>query len=95
MDQKNPFKWRHFEREIILLNVRWYLRYALSYTLEEMMRERGLTVDNTTIYSWVQCYSPEIEKRCRRHLRPTNDSYRVDETNILGQGKVEIPVPGC
>lgn len=88
MDRKNPFKWRHFEREIILLNVRWYLRYALSYRdLEEMMRERGMTVDHTTIYRWVQCYSPEIEKRCRRHLRSTNDSYRVDETYIKVKGK--------
>jgi len=88
MNQKNPFKWRHFEREIILLNVRWYLRYALSYRdLEEMMLERGLTVDHTTIYRWVQRYSPEIEKRCRPHLRPTNDSYRVDETYIKVKGK--------
>ena len=88
MNQKNPFKWRHFEREIILLNVRWYLRYALSYRdLEEMMLERGVTVDHTTIYRWVQRYSPEIEKRCRPHLRPTNDSYRVDETYIKVKGK--------
>ena len=83
MDPKNPFKWRHFESEIILLNVRWYLRYSLSYRdLEEMMLERGLRVDHTTIYRWVQTYSPEIEKRCKPHLRPTNDSYRVDETYI-------------
>jgi len=45
------FKWRHYESEIILLCVRWYLRYALSYRdLEEMMRERGLSLDRTTIY---------------------------------------------
>jgi IS6 family transposase len=50
MNPKNPFKWRHFEKEIILLNVRWYLRYALSYRdLEEMMLERGLKVDHTTM----------------------------------------------
>jgi len=49
----NPFKWRHFEGEIILLCVRWYLRYALSYRdLEEMMQERGLLVDHTTVYRW-------------------------------------------
>jgi transposase-like protein len=59
MDPKNPFKWRHFESEIILLTVRWYLRYSLSYRdLEEMMRERGLMVDHTTIYRWVQTYFP-------------------------------------
>lgn len=64
MNRKNPFKWRYFEREFILLNVRGYLRYALSYRdLEEMMQERGLTVDHKTIYRWVQRCSPEIENR--------------------------------
>ena len=48
----NPFKWKHYEGEIILLNVRWYLKYALSYrNLEEMMAERGIKVDHTTIMS--------------------------------------------
>jgi len=57
MDTSNPFKWRHFQSEIILLCVRWYLRYPLSYRdLEEMMCERGLHVDHTTIYRWVQHY---------------------------------------
>ena len=66
MSQRNPFKWRHFEAEIILLCVRWYLRYALSYRdLEEMMLERGLSVDHTTLYRWVQHYAPELDKRCR------------------------------
>jgi IS6 family transposase len=51
MGQQHPFKWRHFEAEIILLCVRWYLRYPLSYRdLEELMLERGLQVDHTTIY---------------------------------------------
>jgi transposase-like protein len=55
MNQQSPFKWRHFEAEILLLCVRWYLRYSLSYRdLEEMMAERGLAVDHTTIYRWVQ-----------------------------------------
>jgi len=83
MNQQNPFKWRHFEAEIILLCVRWYLRYSLSYRdLEEMMLERGLQVDHTTIYRWVQRYAPELDKRCRPHLKATNDSWRVDETYI-------------
>jgi IS6 family transposase len=82
LNQK-PFKWRHFHSEIILLCVRWYLRYALSYRdLEEMMLERGLSVDHTTIYRWVQEYAPEIEKRCRPHLKACNDSWKVDETSI-------------
>src|SRR5437879_12931440 len=77
------FKWRHFEAEIILLCVRWYLRYALSYRdLEEMMQERGLHVDHTTIYRWVQSYAPELDRRCRPHLTATRDSSRVDETYV-------------
>jgi transposase, IS6 family len=83
MIEQHPFKWRHFEAEIILLCVRWYLRYALSYRdLEEMMRERGLPVDHTTIFRWVQHYAPELEKRCRPHLKACNDSWKVDETYI-------------
>ena len=54
MTKTNPFKWRHFESEIILLCVRWCLRYSMSYRdLEEMMQERGLSVDHTTICRWV------------------------------------------
>jgi transposase, IS6 family len=83
MSNASPFKWRHFEAEIILLCVRWYLRYALSYRhLEEMMAERGLRVDHTTIYRWVQRYAPELEKRSRPHLKACTDSWRVDETYI-------------
>lgn len=88
MNLKEPFKWRHFQSEIILLCVRWYLRYPLSYrNLEEIMVERGLLVDHTTVYRWVQTYSPEIEKRCRPYLSQTNDSWRVDETYIKVKGE--------
>jgi len=63
MDQQNPFKWRHDEADMILLCVRWSLRYSLSSRdLEEMMRERGLHVDHSTISRWVQRYAPEMEK---------------------------------
>jgi transposase-like protein len=83
MTEQHPFKWRHFQADIILLCVRWYLRYSLSYRdLEEIMQERGLSVDHTTIYRWVQHYAPELEKRCRPHLKATSDSWRVDETYI-------------
>jgi transposase, IS6 family len=87
MTEQHPFKWRHFEAEIILLCVRWYLRYPLSYRhLEEIMDERGLPVDHTTIYRWVQRYAPELEKRCRPHLKTTTDSWRVDETYVKIKG---------
>jgi transposase, IS6 family len=79
----NPFKWRHYEGEIIMLCVRWYLPYALSYRdLEEIMSERGLSVVHTTIYRWVQRFAPELEKRMRPHLKKSNDSWRVDEIYV-------------
>lgn len=64
----SDFKWRHFEGEIILWAVRWYCRYGISYRdLEQMMGERGVPVDHSTIYRWVQKYAPEMEKRLRWH----------------------------
>ena len=88
MNSSSPFKWRHYQSEIILQCVRWYLSYPLSYRhVAEMVNERGIEVDHTTIYRWVQEYSPEIDRRLRSHLRPTNDSWRVDETYILVKGK--------
>ena len=84
----DPFKWRHYVSEIMLNCVRWYLRYALSYRdLAEMMIERGLSVDHSTIFRWVQRYSPELDRRCRPHLKHTNDSWRVDETYVKVRGK--------
>lgn len=82
------FKWHHFQAEIILLNVRWYCRYALSYRdLEEMMQERGVEVDHSTINRWVLKYAPQLDKRIRPHLQPTNDEGRVDETYIKVKGQ--------
>ena len=83
MDASQPFKWHHFQAEILLLCVRWYLQYPQSNRdLKEMMLERGLHVDHTTIYRCVHHYAPELEKRCRPDLKVTNDSWRVDETYI-------------
>ena len=85
---KDLFKWRYYQAEIILTCVRCYLRYALSYRdLEELMTERGLSVDHSTIFRWVQRYAPELDERCRPHLKPTNDSWRVDETYVIVRGK--------
>ncbi len=82
------FKYRHYEAEIILLCLRWYLRYSLSYRdFEEMMAERRLSVDHTTIYRWVQHYAPILEKQCRARLKTTNDSWRVDETYVKVKGQ--------
>ena len=85
----SDFKGRHFGGEIVLWAVRWYCRYGISYRdLEQMMAERGVSVDHSTIYRWVQKYAPEIEKRLRWHWRrPRSGSWRVDETYVKVRGK--------
>ena len=66
---ENSFKWKHYEGEIILLNVRWYLKYALSYrNLKEMMIEKGIQFDHSAMVRWVHRYSPNIEKKIRKHF---------------------------
>jgi IS6 family transposase len=73
---------------LILCAVRWYLRYSLSLRdVEELLEERGLNVDHTTVWRWVQYYGPELEQRLRRHLKPTNKSWRVDETYVRVKGR--------
>ena len=82
------FRGRHFEAEIILVCVRWYLRFGLSFrNLEEIMAERSVSVDHVTIRRWVQHYAPKLNRRCRPELRPTNGSWRVDETYLRVAGK--------
>ena len=82
------FKWRQFEPEVILLAVGWYLRFSLSYReVEELLAERGLLVDHVTVWRWVQRYAPELERRLRSRLKPTSDSWRVDETYVRVKGK--------
>ncbi len=85
----SDFKGRHFEGVIVLWAVRWYCRYGVSYRdLEQMMGERGVSVDHSTIYRWVQKYAPEIEKRLRWQWRqPRSTSWRVDETYIRVRGQ--------
>src|SRR5262245_36380532 len=83
MSDPSPFKWRHFEAEILLSAVRWYLGYSLSYRdVGELLHDRGVSANHTTVFHWVQRYAPELEQRCRARLKATNDSYRVDETYI-------------
>ncbi|MBW8309704.1 MAG: IS6 family transposase, partial [Candidatus Paracaedibacteraceae bacterium] len=68
----NDFKWRHYQGAIILSCVRWYCKYGISYRdLEEMMIERGVDVDHTTLYRWVQHYAPLMEKRLRYFWKPS------------------------
>jgi transposase-like protein len=82
------FKGRHFEQEIIVLCVRWYLRYKLSYRdLVEMMVERGLSVAHTTILRWVQRYAPEFDKLWSRFSTQAGTSWCVDETYVRIRGQ--------
>src|SRR3546814_11851478 len=77
------FKWRYFQGDVTLWAVRWYCRYPISYRdLEEMLAERGISVDHPTIYRWVQCYAREMEKRQRRFWRRGFDPvWRLAETS--------------
>ncbi len=82
------FKGRQFDHEMIVLCVRWYLRYKLSFRdLVEMMAERGVSLAHTTIMRWVQRYVPEFEKRWNRLACPAGRSWRVDETYVKIKGR--------
>ena len=77
------FKGRHFDREIIVLCVRWYLRFKLSSRdLVQMMAERGIALTHTTILRWVIRNVPEFEKRWHRFARRIGSSWRVDEAYV-------------
>src|SRR5215216_5202845 len=84
---EQPFKGRQFTAEVILRAVRWYLMFPISYRdLTLMLQDRGVAVDHTTIFRWIQAYALELEKRIRPHLRPTNGSWRVDEGSVAEFG---------
>jgi hypothetical protein len=89
MKKPAEFKWKHYEPEMILLTVRWYLRYNLSFRdLVEIMEERGLFHSSHNDYALgVHQYGPELDERVRRHLKPTNDSWRFDETCVKVKGQ--------
>src|SRR5260221_2647052 len=83
------FEGRHFDREVIILCVRWYLRFKLSLRdLVEVMAERGLSMAHTTIMRWVRRYAPEFEKRWRRFARAVGQSWRVGETYVKIRGEL-------
>jgi len=86
-DQDGAFRGRHFTAEVILWALRWYLAFPISYRdLSAMLSDRGVLVDHTTLFRWVQAYAATLEKRVRRHLRPCTGSWRVDETYIKVKG---------
>ena len=78
----------HFPQDIILTGVRWYVAYPLSYRhVEELMQERGVSVDHATIQRWVVKYSPQLEEAFHRRKRPVWVSWRMDETYMKVKGQ--------
>jgi IS6 family transposase len=85
--QEGAFKGRHFASDVILWALRWYLAFPISYRdVALMLSDRGVAVDHTTIFRWVQAYATTLEQRVRRHLRSCTGSWRVDETYIKVKG---------
>ena len=84
------FKGRHFQQEMILQSIRWYLAHSLSYRdIEEIMKERGFVVDHSTIQRWVVHFSLELEKAFHKKKKRPGNRWRLDETyiNVKGQWK--------
>lgn len=88
MRRKSPFKHHRFPSEIILCAVQWYLRYPLSYQdVVDLLAERGITIDWSTVYRWVQKIGPEITKWAEKNLRRASVDWHVDETYVRVGGK--------
>ena len=82
------FKGAHFPQEVILVCVRWYVAYPLSYRdIEEMMAERGVVVDHSTLNRWVIRFAPLLEQEFRARKRLIGSSWRMDETYIKVKGE--------
>src|SRR4051794_13532401 len=88
MAQGKAFKGRQFTAEVILWAVRWYLMFPISYRdLELMLQDRGVAVDRTTLFRWIQAYAPELEKRIRPHLHRSNGSWRGGGKYVKVKGR--------
>ena len=82
------FKGRHFHQDMILQSVRWYLAYSLSYRdIEEMIAERGFSVDHSTINRWVLQYTPLLDAAFRHKKKRVGTRWRMDETYIKVKGQ--------
>jgi len=82
------FKGRHFQKDMILQSIRWYLAYSLSYRdIQELMQERGFSVDHSTINRWVIHYSPQLEAAFRRKKKCSGNRWRIDESYIKVKGQ--------
>src|SRR4029453_15213957 len=82
------FRKRKFEPQVIVTCVRWYLRFCLSLRdLEELMAERGLSVDHTTIWRWTQTYGPEVYRGLQGEVKTKSPTWDIDETFVRIAGK--------
>ena len=82
------FKGRHFPKDVILMAVRWYSAYALSYRdIEELLKERGISVDHATLNRWVISLAPRLSLAFKKHKAPVKGSWRMDETYIKVKGE--------
>src|SRR3984885_11195748 len=91
----NCFKGRQFTAEAILWAVRWYLMFPVSYRdLELMLLDRGVEVDHTTIFRWIQAYAAEFEKRTRPHLRMSNGCLAGGRNLRSGEGTLDVSLSG-
>src|SRR5207253_220454 len=92
--QQSAFTGFRFPRDVIAVAVRWYLRYGLSYRdVEELLAERGVEVDHTTVYRWVQTFTPEFIDAARPARHATGDRWFVDETYVKGRRPLDLPLP--
>jgi IS6 family transposase len=91
----SAFKGFRFPPEIIVLAVRWYLQYGLSYRdLEELLAERGIEVDHVTVFRWLQCFTPALADAARPCRHAVGDRWFVDETYVKVAGTVALRLPG-
>ena len=82
------FKGRHFPKDLILMAVRWYVAYPLSYrNIEELMEERGADLDHSTVQKWVVHYSPKLEAQFRKKKKIAGKSWKMDETYVKVSGQ--------
>lgn len=81
------FKGCHFPEDVVLMGIRWYVSYPLSYRhVEELMEERGIKLDHATVNRWVVKYSPALEANFRKYKHPVGKSWRMDETYVKVKG---------
>ena len=82
------FKFRRYPKDIILMAARWKLAYPLSYrAIEELMDERGVQIDHSSVQRWVSTYAPQLDQSFRSRKKPVGSSWRMDETYIKVNGK--------